>query len=84
MLLYVAYLGAVFLLPQGILEGLLPRVTEEEVLGTARVIQVYKMTGSKKATIGGSLVEEGQMLRNATFKVIRGGEVRPGLKFNIK
>ena len=69
----------IFLLPQGILEALLPSVTEEEVLGTARVIQVYKMTGTKKATIGGSMVEEGQMLRNATFKVIRGEKVRKNI-----
>ena len=54
----------------------MPKVSEDEILGVARVIQVYNMKGSKKATIGGSLVEEGQMVRNASFRVIRGGKVR--------
>lgn len=64
---------------QGLLEQLLPSVTEEEVLGTARVIQVYRMRGSKRATIGGSLVESGQVLRNATFRVLRGEKVSGGV-----
>ena len=51
-------------------------MTEEEVLGTARVTNVYKLTGSKKATIAGSIVEDGTMVRSGIFRVIQRGKVR--------
>ncbi len=49
---------------------------EEEVVGVAKVIQVFHMTGNKSATIGGSVVEEGKMMRSASFRVTRKGKVR--------
>ena len=49
---------------------------EEEELGQAEVIQVYHMTGNKAATIAGSIVRHGKMVRSAIFRVTRKGKVR--------
>ena len=57
------------------LEAMLSPLDEEEILGVARVIKVFKMRGSKPCTIGGSVVEEGKMLRSASFRVLRDGKV---------
>ncbi len=57
------------------MEALLSPLEEEEVLGQARVTTVYRMRGSKPFTIGGSVVEEGRVLRNGMYKILRKDEV---------
>lgn len=57
------------------LQPMLGPVDEDEVLGVARIIKVYRMRGSKPFTIGGSSVEEGKLTRNAHCRVLRRGKV---------
>ena len=57
------------------LEPTLGSREEEEELGLAHVIKVFQMTGSKSATIGGSVVDEGKMVRSALFRILRKNQV---------
>lgn len=51
-------------------------VEEEEELGVANVIKVYHMNTAKPVTIGGSVVEDGKLVRSALFRVLRKNKVR--------
>jgi translation initiation factor IF-2 len=55
------------------MQGLLGPVIEERVVGRAEVRQVFNV--SKVGTIAGSFVTEGTVIRNASARVIREGEV---------
>jgi translation initiation factor IF-2 len=63
--------------------GLLPPTFKENVIGRAEVRQTF--TIPKVGTIGGSLVTEGRMRRNAQVRLIRDGvEVYHGLLESLK
>ncbi len=54
--------------------GMLAPEIKEEVIGTAEVLQTFKI--SKVGTIAGCLVREGKIKRNSKVRVIRDGIVR--------
>jgi translation initiation factor IF-2 len=55
------------------MEGMLSPELKEEVLGTAEVLDVFKIT--KVGTVAGCIVREGKILRNAKCRLIRDGIV---------
>ena len=56
------------------MEGMLAPEIKEEVIGTAEVLQVYKI--SKVGTIAGAIVREGKIKRSCKVRLIRDGIVR--------
>lgn len=56
------------------MEGMLAPEIKEEVIGTAEVLQTYKI--SKVGTVAGCIVREGKLKRSCKMRVIRGGIVR--------
>lgn len=56
------------------MEGMLAPEIKEEVLGTAEVLQTFKI--SKVGTIAGCIVREGKIKRNSKVRLIREGIVR--------
>lgn len=56
------------------MEGMLEPETKEEILGSAEVLQTYKI--SKVGTIAGAIVREGKVKKNCKVRVIRDGIVR--------
>ena len=56
------------------MEGMLAPDLKEEVIGTAEVLQTYKI--SKVGTIAGCIVREGRIKRSAKVRLIRDGIVR--------
>ena len=56
------------------MEGMLAPELKEEVIGTAEVMQTYRI--SKVGTVAGCLVREGKLRRNAKVRLIRDGIVR--------
>lgn len=66
------------LLAQSELESGLPTVWEEEVLGEAIVLKVFRLTGAKAAAVGGCRVKQGRLVRSGLFRVIRDREVCTG------
>ena len=56
------------------MEGMLAPEVKEEVIGTAEVMQTYRI--SKVGTVAGCLVREGRLRRSAKVRVIRDGIVR--------
>ncbi len=56
------------------MEGMLEPETKEEILGTAEVLQTYKI--SKVGTIAGAIVRDGKVKKNCKVRVIRDGIVR--------
>ena len=55
------------------MEGLLSPVIKEEIVGTAEIREVFKIT--KGGTIAGCYVQEGKILRKSKVRVIREGVV---------
>ncbi|MFO8022906.1 MAG: translation initiation factor IF-2 [Perlabentimonas sp.] len=55
------------------MEGMLSPEIKEEILGTAEVLETFKIT--KVGTIAGCIVREGKILRNAKCRLIRDGIV---------
>lgn len=55
------------------MEGMLSPELKEEVLGTAEVLETFKIT--KVGTVAGCLVREGKIFRNAKCRLIRDGIV---------
>ena len=55
------------------MEGMLDPEIKEEILGTAEVLESFKIT--KVGTIAGCIVREGKVLRNAKCRLIRDGIV---------
>ena len=55
------------------MEGMLAPEIKEEILGTAEVLESFKIT--KVGTIAGCIVREGKILRNAKCRLIRDGIV---------
>ncbi len=56
------------------MEGMLSPEIKEEVIGTAEVLQTYRI--SKVGTIAGAMVRTGKIKRNCKVRVIRDGIVR--------
>ena len=56
------------------MEGMLEPETKEEILGSAEVLQTYRI--SKVGTIAGAIVREGKVKRHCKVRVIRDGIVR--------
>ncbi len=56
------------------MEGMLEPETKEVILGSAEVLQTYKI--SKVGTIAGAIVREGKVKKNCKVRVIRDGIVR--------
>ena len=65
--------------PQLELESCLPPVWEEEVLGEAVILKVFKLTGARAASVGGCRVKQGRLVRNALYRLVREDEVRRSL-----
>jgi translation initiation factor IF-2 len=55
------------------MEGMLSPEIKEEILGTAEVVETFKIT--KVGTVAGCIVREGKILRNAKCRLIRDGIV---------
>jgi translation initiation factor IF-2 len=55
------------------MEGMLAPEVKEKILGTAEVLEIFKIT--KVGTIAGCIVREGKILRNAKCRLIREGIV---------
>lgn len=53
----------------------LPPIREETVLGEAAVLQVFHLTGSRKAVVAGCRVKKGSLAGDSLYRVIRNGEV---------
>lgn len=60
---------------QSHVEGVLPLREEEEVVGEAVVLKTFQLTGARAASVGGCRVKVGRLLRSATYRLIRDGEV---------
>ncbi|WP_462137926.1 translation initiation factor IF-2 [Candidatus Mycalebacterium sp.] len=56
-----------------IMEGLLDPLVEEETLGHARVMEIFRMSGQR--TIAGCFVDDGKVLRGESVRVVRDGSV---------
>ncbi|MCH5318985.1 MAG: translation initiation factor IF-2 [Paramuribaculum sp.] len=56
------------------MEGMLAPEIKEEILGTAEVLQTYKI--SKVGTVAGCMVREGRIKRTSKIRLIRDGIVR--------
>ena len=63
------------LAPQEHVKGTLPWREEEEVVGEAVVLRTFTLTGARAASVGGCRVKSGRLLRSATFRLLRDGEV---------
>ena len=55
------------------MEGMLSPEIKEEIVGTAEILEVYKIT--KVGTVAGCLVRDGKIIRNNKVRVIRDGIV---------
>ena len=56
------------------MEGMLAPEIKEEVIGTAEVLQTFRI--SKVGTIAGAIVREGRIKRSCKVRLIRDGIVR--------
>ena len=48
---------------------------EEEVVGEAEVLKVFKLTGARSASVGGCRVRQGRLTRSGLYRVIRDDQV---------
>ena len=53
----------------------MPRVEEEEILGEAEVLDLFKLTGARKAYVAGCKIHHGYLMKDKIFKIIRDGQV---------
>ena len=53
----------------------MPRVEEEEILGEAEVIDLFKLTGARKAYVAGCKIHHGYLMKDKIFKIVRDGKV---------
>ena len=53
----------------------MPRVEEEEILGEAEVLDLFKLTGARKAYVAGCKIHHGYLMKDKIFKIIRHGQV---------
>ena len=53
----------------------LPPIEEENLFGEAVVLQVFTLTGSKKAVIGGCRVKKGNLVHNSQYRITRENKV---------
>ena len=58
------------------LQSRLPPILEEEIVGEAVIIKVFRLTGTRRASVGGCRVKQGRLVRNAQYRLVRDGEVR--------
>ena len=59
---------------QDSLEEMLPPDEEEEVVGEAVVLDTFKLTGHRKASVAGCRVKRGTLERNCRFRILRNKE----------
>lgn len=57
------------------LSNRLPPMEEETAIGEAAVLQVFHLTGSRKAVVAGCRVKKGSLSRDNLYRVIRNNEV---------
>ena len=57
------------------LEHQIPNEIEDEIVGEAIVQRVFKMSGTKKAVVGGCRVKKGQLAKEAIYQLKRGEEI---------
>ena len=57
------------------LSSLLPPVHEKSITGEAAVLKVFKLTGSRKATVAGCRVKTGSLARKELYQIIRNDDV---------
>ena len=50
---------------------MLPPIEEEEILGEAEVLEMFKLTGSRKANVAGCKVTTGCLLKDKKFVIFR-------------
>ncbi len=55
------------------MEGLLDPVVNEETLGHARILEIFRMSGQR--TVAGCAVDDGKVLRGENVRVVRDGTV---------
>ncbi len=60
---------------QEMLQSQLPPVWVEEVVGEAVILKVFKLTGARRASVGGCRVKQGKLIRNALYRILRDEEV---------
>lgn len=48
---------------------------EEEVVGEAVVLKVFKLTGARSASVGGCRVKQGKLTRSGIYRILRDDEV---------
>ncbi len=56
-----------------IMEGLLDPIVEEETVGRARVMNVFRMSGQR--VVAGCMVDDGKVLRGENIRIVRDGTV---------
>jgi len=55
-------------------EKMLPPIEAEEVLGEAEVLEMFKLTGARKANVAGCKITTGYLLKDKKFIVFRNNE----------
>ena len=56
---------------------------EEEVVGEAEVIKVFKLTGARSASVGGCRVRQGKLTRSGLYRVVRDDQVRIAMQIIV-
>ncbi len=56
-----------------IMEGLLDPLVEEETVGNARVLEIFRVSGQR--AVAGCIVDEGKVLRGGSVRIVRDGAV---------
>ena len=44
-------------------------------MGEAVLLKVFKLTGARRASVGGCRVKQGRLVRSSLFRLLRDGEV---------
>jgi len=50
---------------------MLPPIEEEEILGEAEVLEMFKLTGTRKAYVAGCKITTGYLLKDKKFMIYR-------------
>ena len=53
----------------------LPLIREDTPVGEATVLQVFHLTGKRKALVAGCRVKQGQLRKNETYRIHRNKDV---------
>jgi len=52
-------------------EKMLPAVEEDEIIGEAEVLEMFKLTGTRKAHVAGCKITTGYLLKDKKFIIFR-------------